>query len=395
MITVGERVAHARKVAGLTQDQLAARVDRTREWVSLIERGVVPLDSMSMINTLAGVLGVGVSYLLGLDDPTNDDPVMPHVKALRHALQRSAFGLGTPHATVPKTLDELRAEVDTANRLRLDAAFMKLGESLPGLLDDLRQAVTYFDGLDREVAQIMLVEALHDARAMAKKVGALDLAWIAAEQARSITERLGDPLLIAANRWNLAEVASSDGDPRAAANLCAATLDDLEPELAHGGPGAWALWGQMHLKAAMMAAYWSRRQDAMAHLRAADDAARRLGGDRNDYGTAFGPSNVRIHRVGVAVELGDDALEVAKGFNPKRVRERERQARYWLDIARAYSRRQRYNKAASSLLRAEKIGGAYIRRHPLAREITAALVRRERAHMREPVARLARAIPVE
>jgi hypothetical protein len=46
-------------------------------------------------------------------------------------------------------------------------------------------------------------------------------------------------------------------------------------------------------------------QQAWDHLAAARDAAERLGRDRNDYGLAFGPSNVAQHEVAVAVELED------------------------------------------------------------------------------------------
>jgi hypothetical protein len=49
------------------------------------------------------------------------------------------------------------------------------------------------------------------------------------------------------------------------------------------------------------------------HLDQAREIAERIGEDRDDYGTEFGPTNVVLHAVGVAAELGDtgQAIELA------------------------------------------------------------------------------------
>ena len=46
-------------------------------------------------------------------------------------------------------------------------------------------------------------------------------------------------------------------------------------------------------------------REARASLKAAAVCAEEIGEDRTDLGTVFGPTNVAIHRVAVAVELGD------------------------------------------------------------------------------------------
>jgi hypothetical protein len=48
-----------------------------------------------------------------------------------------------------------------------------------------------------------------------------------------------------------------------------------------------------------------QRADAHRYLDTARTIAEQLGEDRNDYGTEFGPSNVAIHALSIAVELGD------------------------------------------------------------------------------------------
>jgi hypothetical protein len=49
------------------------------------------------------------------------------------------------------------------------------------------------------------------------------------------------------------------------------------------------------------------RTGANEFLTEAGVIAQRLGEDRNDFWTVFGPTNVGIHRASVAVELGDAA----------------------------------------------------------------------------------------
>jgi len=63
------------------------------------------------------------------------------------------------------------------------------------------------------------------------------------------------------------------------------------------------------------------RAEAHKHLDQAADIAARTGEGRDDFGTEFGPTNVALHAVGVAVELGDagQALDLARGIEPGRL----------------------------------------------------------------------------
>lgn len=63
MTTVGQRVAELRRAAGMTQADLADAVDRSVSWVSQVERGVLPLDRVSILQSLAGALRVPVGKI--------------------------------------------------------------------------------------------------------------------------------------------------------------------------------------------------------------------------------------------------------------------------------------------------------------------------------------------
>lgn len=65
------------------------------------------------------------------------------------------------------------------------------------------------------------------------------------------------------------------------------------------------LRGAALLSAAAASARRGDRREARTALKAADGCAVGLNEDRSDLGTVFGPTNVAIHQVAVAVELGD------------------------------------------------------------------------------------------
>ena len=60
---IGKRVREARKNKGLTQEELAALIDKTVETVSNIERGV-KLPGLATLEDIRKVLGVKLSDLV-------------------------------------------------------------------------------------------------------------------------------------------------------------------------------------------------------------------------------------------------------------------------------------------------------------------------------------------
>lgn len=108
--------------------------------------------------------------------------------------------------------------------------------------------------------------------------------------------------------------------------------------------------GAFHLLLAIAAARDNDRPQAHEHLDQARKIAARIGEDRDDFGTEFGPTNVALHAVGVAVELGDagQALDLARDIKPERL-SAERQARYDIDLAQAHAMRRQIGEALRCL----------------------------------------------
>ena len=95
------------------------------------------------------------------------------------------------------------------------------------------------------------------------------------------------------------------------------------------------------LQGAMAAAKLGDATTATDLLDAADEAAQQLGGDHNHYWSCFGPTNVLLHRIAAAVELGDAprALEMNKRIRPDGLAALvpERRVHYLLDMARGWA----------------------------------------------------------
>src|SRR5260221_7449732 len=124
------------------------------------------------------------------------------------------------------------------------------------------------------------------------------------------------------------------------------------------------------------------------HLDHARQIAEQIGEDRDDYGTEFGPSNVAIHAVSVAVILGDagQALDLARTVDVACL-SAERRARYLIDLAAAHAMRRQIGEAIHDLQLAEHITPEQTRTHRVARDVTRDLLQlcglRPRPELRE------------
>ncbi|MFE2407077.1 multiprotein-bridging factor 1 family protein [Kitasatospora sp. NPDC059408] len=73
---IGQRIEKGRRRRGLHQGQLGVEVGRSESWVGQVERGVIPLDSVSMAERLSQVLGMTVNHILAFDVRYPNAPVV-------------------------------------------------------------------------------------------------------------------------------------------------------------------------------------------------------------------------------------------------------------------------------------------------------------------------------
>jgi hypothetical protein len=117
---------------------------------------------------------------------------------------------------------------------------------------------------------------------------------------------------------------------------------------------------------------------ADAHLAAACEAAARTG-ERDDYRLAFGPTNVAIWSVGLAVERQNGAVARAADVHFASGTPTERIGHHWIDRAGAvgllHGDRERSLQALDG---ARRLAPQQTRHHPQVHETVATLAHRDR-----------------
>ena len=379
-MSLGARIAAYRRRRGLSQAALAGLVGRSESWLSQVERGIRSVDRLSVLLDLARVLHVEVDALTGRpwQYAPNGAGLAGGLTDLRRALMSYSALLGQEPAA-PVELPELRARVNDAHQLYQAARYDDVIGMLPGVLSAVERFPGRRNGLRRE-SLLTSVSAYVAAAKLVTKLGAGDLAILAADRA--------------ANAAVDAESLSARGMAGyqvACALLRSDQLDDAERvavELAgtltgsarSGEPFLLSVAGSLWLIAAVIAARKGDRGKASAQLGRAESLADLLGEDGNYAWTGFGPTNVAIHRVSVAAELGDagEALRAASSVDQARLPAGllSRRAQVNLDLAWAQAQRRRDAEATLHLLEAERIAPQVVRHNVIAQEIVREMLAR-------------------
>ncbi len=379
---VGERIAYHRKRLGLSQVEFAGLIGRSDSWVSQVERGVRAIDRLSVLQKVADVLSVSVDELSGVDYEDQTAADRPEAfETLRltltgHPAISAALGTSTPTVTDAQ-IDQLRELHEQIWPLVHASRYNELAPLVNRLIPELERAVRAADDPDAaETVRALLGDTYQAVAAAMAKVGEADAAWVAADRAAFISETLNDPLAVAASLFRMAHAFLSLGQLAQAQAVASATVNGLVQRVAdQPTPEALSLYGAFELVLAIAAARDNDRPQAHAHLDQAREVADRIGQDRDDFGTEFGPTNVALHAVAVAVELGDagQALDLARSIEPERLSP-ERQARYLIDLALAHSMRRQIGEALRCLEEAEQLTPEQTRTHRIARAVTRDLI---------------------
>lgn len=387
---IGRRIAHARKRRQLTQRELAEQIPCSKSLIAQVEGGHKPA-SPSLIGAVARVLHVEVTELTGQPyrgTTATTDRIHAAIPEIREALVY--WDIPPALDVPPRTLPDLRAEVENASRLRQAARYVELGAILPALIKELTVHLHASDGDRRTEVFGMLAAAYSAADSMAYKLGYLDLFHIAVERMAWAAGQSDDPLLpsVAVARRSMAFMTS--GAYSGGLDLLDRTRRKMAGELSDDGD-VLSVYGTVHLRAAILAARDNRSSLAWDHMAEAREVADRLGRDTPDYGLLFGPTNTAIHEVAVAVELGDADEAIRRGADlelPPTL-SAERTSHHFIDLGRAWLWERKWDKALSCVLQAERIAAQRTRYHPMARQTVSRLLDMQR-RAPEPLHGLAR-----
>ncbi len=351
----------------LTQKLVAGWLGIDQAYLSRIESGQRRLRDLDMLIHWARTLSIPPQYLwFDLPGQTRTSQRQPGdgetnglgtaVPAIRHVLLRRGEIPGDDGAELP-TLAILRRQLNWAYRLRQASRYTALGHALPRLLTQVQRLTLAHAGDDRLAAYGLLAGVNHLTAGFLKKAGERELAWVAIDRSFAVAELAEAPLVSAACAYRLSNLLLAAGHLTEARDITANALDRLDPELgtALDANEHLSMWGALCLKSAVIAARRNDRAAARRFLTEAKAAADRIGEDRNDFWTAFGPTNVAIHEVSVAVELGDagQALRRAGAVDLSRlpVGLLERRAHFLIDVARGHAQRRQDTTAVGACFR--------------------------------------------
>jgi transcriptional regulator with XRE-family HTH domain len=399
-LTIGERVAWYRRRRGMSQEVLAGLVDRTPDWLGKVENNRIDLDRLSVIKALAGALDVMVGDLLGEPSvlewtPESGQRTVPALREVLLDYRRLSPMLGMSPVSEPVAIDILRRSVADVWDAYQQSKYGYVINRLPGLVAQTQDAVSAYDGVQRDDAQKLLALTYQAAAVLLTKLGEADLAWIAAERGFHAAQQTGDIVVLGSLFRSIVHALASTGHYREAKSLAADAASALETELPQATPELLSVYGTLFLAGSIAAARDEDRQTTSSFLAEADESAQRLGGDANFMWTAFGPSNVSIHRVATAMDLGD--VQLALDLGPRvdtAGLPAERRVRHAIETARAQSAWNQTDEAMATLLEAEKISPEQVQNHALSRQLVQSWMRRGRGKPSFQLAGLAKRVHV-
>lgn len=281
--------------------------------------------------------------------------------------------------TEPPSLAALEREIADIWTRYQHSRYGDLARRLPLLIDNCLTAERAYAGDEGRRASALAAYAHHVATLFLTKLGETDLAWTAASRGLTAATASEDAVVLGSLSRAAAHALTSNGEYKQARQIGSAAADYLQPLLAGPSPQLLSVYGSLHLMCALSAARADDRQTARSHLAEAGDSAKRLGGDANHIWTAFGPTNVKIHQVCVALEFGDvqRALAIGPGLDTTGL-PIERRVRHSIEVARAFVRHNRIADGIAELLGAEQVAPDQVRYHALSRMLVRDVLTRPR-----------------
>lgn len=402
----------ARTAANLSLAAAGRRVGYSASTLSRLESGKQPFTDVRLLRRLAAAFDIPLG-LFGLTDAPHGDTPPPTIAAdrvpgspmreggepvrrrellgglaslatgpLLPATSTPAHASGAANSPAPDLVaglervllhgDTTPVAVDLRSGLAAARAdfqasrYTALAARLPGLL-----AAAGDPAADPGTAAEIYNTAVH----VAIKLKASGLDWLAADRAMVAARQADDPAVAASVARNVATLLRGAGRYDSAQRLALDAADQLPIHTQAATAEHLSLYGILLCGAGYAAAQAGDRSRSNELLDEAAAAGRRLGGDRNERWTAFGPSQVNLFRLSAAWRLGDSgtAIDHARAVRPQ-VLVPERQARYWVDVARAYHQWGRHPQAYRALLAAEAAAPEEIRAQPKVRGLAGELL---------------------
>ncbi|MFI9632404.1 helix-turn-helix domain-containing protein [Nocardia sp. NPDC051929] len=377
--SIGVRIRQFRGKA-LTQRQLADQAGVSVDLVRKLEQGGRQTASIASLQKIARALDVDIADLIGKRQGVPSTNPDAGIVAIRRALTPVDDLLGETREDEAVSLDDGRRSVEYAWGAYWSGRYELLTSILPPGLTQLRATVHAARNGSVAPANELLARMYWVTGCTLVHLGQTDPAFLAIRQALAAAELGNDPLLLATIRgsvaWQLLVQGRYD-ESRGVALNAAATLEPSGDVT----PTHLSAYGSLVLQGATAAGRAQDVHDALSLVEAASEVALRIGTDRQDYETYFGPSQVVMQTVDVNIssERYPEALAAAKDMPVNGSLPQASRARHLADTAVALTRTGRHQRALDALLTAERVGGAdWLKYQSLPRHIVSELLDHDR-----------------
>lgn len=371
---LGRTLRRLRRLARLTQEELAERSTVSVDVIRQLEQGRKHSARLPTLHALANGLGVELTTLLG-DPPAvsstgeNDGP---QFVAVRRAIMPALWG-PDPKAPGPDfSLPDLREQIAEGWTQYHAAEFDTVMKTLPDMITDARTATSAPDSTDQGAGFAALGKVLQLAGHVAVRMGKTDLALIGLERAIAAASQSSDPLLRAMIVNSVAWAYQRQGRLGDALDIALHAAADIKDAGHTDTADGLKVWGALTMSAATSAARSNDYERAASLMEHAEKEAARVAklpqGSDSRMVSVFSPSSVRIERVRLAVQYGhpEEALTLAKGMRLSKDTPPSWRTWLLLDVARAHTDLGDAAGAVKALESLRRVAPTWMQHHTLA-----------------------------
>lgn len=373
----GARMKRLRQERHLSQRGLADLAQVPYSTYTKAEQGVIAV-SPHVAAAVARALRVTVGTIMGQPyvDELRADELDVLIRPIRESLD--VYDLGADPDIAPRGHHVLHDEAEALCANVRAGEIKGVASQVAGLIQETTTAAHSTGGRELWLTLASLYRTAYD---VAAKLGFQDLATIALVRMEWAAQRGSDAVLGGMYQYLRALTYLREGQYRTGRRLVTMGLSTLGQ--ADDCRARQVVTGQLHLGAAVMAGRAHNADQAQEHLAEAKRIAAGTGEAVKTHWLAFGPTNVKVHRVSVLAELEEygEAVEAAEGVAIPEEWPRSRASHHYAEVARAQMWTGKLEPAFKSLLDARRTAPQQARYHPTVRETYAGL---EAAHRQLP-----------
>ncbi|MQA11933.1 MAG: helix-turn-helix domain-containing protein [Pseudonocardiaceae bacterium] len=378
MHEIGERIRELRN-GWFTQQELATAAGVSVDIVRKLEQGQRHTASVPTLARIARALDVEMAALLAKPTPPPSSEPDSGIVAIRRVLTAVDDLTGDGTADVePVSLGEAERTVEYLWGAYWGGRYELLASLLPNALTQLRATHRGATTTDAPRTACLLARAYQAAGDTLVHMGQTDAAFLAIREALAAANQGDDPLLNAALRVSVAWQMLVQGRYDDSAKVALSAASEIAPT-GDVSNSQLSAYGLLTVTAATAVARNHDKESAGDLLAESRQAADKIGYDRSEHQTTFGPAKVAMLSVDCAVVLDNftGALTAAKQLPRDADLTLATRARHFADIALSHLRLGHDEQALNTLLATESMAPDWLKYQTLPRQVTRELLARE------------------